>query len=79
MISFVSAFYPVQGTGRALWIDLVNDDTWQHNGQVADTFFWGQSEPSPSSEVCTVMNLFGNWGDVGCTRVYPIVCEMENN
>ena len=73
-------YLPSEGfkNDRWLWLDLVDDDTWEHGGQkVGNVTNWDSKEPTGSyGWNCAAMNENGFWDDRDCLFIeYAFLCE----
>ena len=73
---FIADYKPSAGINgvRAVWMDLINDDTWEHSGETATFTKWGNTEPD-AGETCCVLSSVHTWSDVICPRIHVYVCE----
>lgn len=62
--------------GSYLWLDLVNDDTWQHSGEAAVYTHWHSGEPDDDSSTCAIMTKHSGWRDKLCSLKFSFLCEI---
>ena len=66
---------------QRLWLDLINDGTWEHSGSSAEYTKWDSENPDlDDDDRCAVMNYeTETWQDADCSSVFGFICEFEGN
>ena len=69
---------PAKGSAdwRLIWLDLVDDSIWYHDGTAVDYSNWKRGSPHASDKTCSLRTyLRGKWTDTLCDNVYGTICE----